>query len=40
MSLDAETLKQLLDTIEKFVNNRLKPLESRVGRDMIRDARS
>lgn len=33
MSLDAETLSQLLATVERFVDNRLKPLESRVGRE-------
>lgn len=31
MALDADTLKQLLDTIDKFVENRLRPLESQVG---------
>lgn len=31
MALDAETLDQLLDTISKFVDNRLRPLESQVG---------
>ena len=36
MALDADTLKQLLDTIDKFVENRLRPLESKVGaEDMI-----
>lgn len=33
MALDKETLGQLLDTIDKFVENRLKPLESQVGMD-------
>jgi acyl-CoA dehydrogenase len=38
MALDADTLKQLLDTVEKFVENRLRPLESKVGaEDMIPD---
>ncbi len=31
MALDDDTLKQLLETLEKFVNNRLRPLESQVG---------
>lgn len=31
MALDQETLNQLLDTVEKFVKNRLRPLESQVG---------
>ena len=31
MALDAETLEQFLDTIGKFVDNRLRPLESQVG---------
>lgn len=31
MALDAETLSQLIDTISKFVDQRLRPLESRVG---------
>lgn len=31
MALDTETLNQLLDTIDKFVENRLRPLESQVG---------
>lgn len=30
MALDAETLNQLLDTLERFVANRLKPLEAEV----------
>lgn len=33
MALDKETLGQLLDTIDKFVENRLRPLESQVGMD-------
>ncbi len=33
MALDKETLGQLLDTIDRFVENRLKPLESQVGMD-------
>jgi len=33
MTLDTDTLKQLLDTVSKFVDNRLRPLESRVGRE-------
>ncbi len=33
MALDQETLNQLLDTIDKFVNQRLRPLESQVGED-------
>lgn len=33
MALDATTLSQLLDTIEKFVRERLQPLESQVGMD-------
>ena len=38
MALDADTLKQLLDTVEKFVENRLRHLESKVGaEDMIPD---
>ena len=31
MALDSETLNQLLDTVEKFVEKRLRPLESQVG---------
>ncbi|HKI75111.1 MAG TPA: acyl-CoA dehydrogenase family protein, partial [Pseudomonadales bacterium] len=31
MALDQETLNQLLDTLNKFVDNRLRPLESQVG---------
>lgn len=31
MALDQETLNQLLDTLRKFVDNRLRPLESQVG---------
>lgn len=31
MALDTETLNQLLDTIDKFVTQRLRPLESQVG---------
>ena len=31
MALDEETLTQLLDTIDKFVENRLRPMESQVG---------
>ena len=31
MSLDDETLKQFIDTLEKFVAKRLRPLESQVG---------
>lgn len=31
MALDDATLKQLLDTVEKFVTERLRPLESQVG---------
>jgi len=30
MALDAETLNQLLDTLERFVLNRLRPLEAEV----------
>jgi len=30
MALDAETINQLLDTISRFVDNRLRPLESQV----------
>jgi len=33
MALDSDTLKQLLDTVDKFVDNRLRPLESRVGEE-------
>ena len=33
MALDTETLNQLLDTIDKFVTQRLRPLESQVGND-------
>ncbi|MEX0943605.1 MAG: acyl-CoA dehydrogenase family protein [Pseudomonadales bacterium] len=33
MALDTETLNQLLDTVDKFVENRLRPLESQVGAD-------
>ena len=33
MALDEATLKQFLDTLEKFVNKRLVPLESSVGVD-------
>lgn len=33
MALDADTLNQLLDTLGKFVDNRLRPLESQVGAD-------
>ncbi|MFT4821954.1 MAG: acyl-CoA dehydrogenase [Candidatus Azotimanducaceae bacterium] len=45
MALDSDTLKQLLDTVDKFVENRLRPLESRVGEedqipeDVIQDMR-
>ena len=31
MALDDETLKQFIDTLEKFVTQRLRPLESQVG---------
>lgn len=31
MTLDVETRNQLLDTVSKFVDNRLRPLESQVG---------
>ena len=31
MALDQETLQQFLDTLEKFVVKRLRPLESQVG---------
>ncbi len=33
MALDQETLNQLLETISRFVDNRLRPLESQVGRE-------
>lgn len=33
MALDTETLNQLLDTVDKFVTQRLRPLESQVGAD-------
>jgi acyl-CoA dehydrogenase len=33
MALDQETLNQLLETISKFVDNRLRPLESQVGQE-------
>ena len=33
MALDDATLKQLLDTVDKFVSERLRPLESQVGLD-------
>ena len=33
MALDDETLKQFLETLEKFVAKRLRPLESQVGAD-------
>ena len=33
MALDDTTLRQLLDTVEKFVHERLRPLESQVGMD-------
>jgi acyl-CoA dehydrogenase len=33
MALDDETLKQLLDTVDKFVEQRLRPLESQVGEE-------
>jgi acyl-CoA dehydrogenase len=33
MALDSETLNQLLDTLRRFVRDRLRPLESQVGRD-------
>ena len=33
MALDEQTLNQLLDTVDKFVNERLKPLESQVGEE-------
>ena len=33
MALDDDTLKQLLDTLDKFVTRRLRPLESQVGAD-------
>jgi acyl-CoA dehydrogenase len=39
MALDQETMNQLLDTLRKFVDNRLRPLESQVGEeDNIPDA--
>ena len=31
MALDEDTLNQLLDTVDKFVQKRLVPLESQVG---------
>ena len=31
MALDEETLSQFLDTLGKFVDRRLRPLESQVG---------
>ncbi len=31
MALDQETLGQFLDTLSKFVDKRLRPLESQVG---------
>ena len=33
MALDSDILKQLLDTVDKYVENRLRPLESQVGSD-------
>ena len=33
MALDADTLKQLLDTVERFVEQRLRPLEFKVAED-------
>ncbi len=33
MAVDEDTLKQLLDTLERFVDQRLRPLESRVGQE-------
>ncbi len=33
MSLDPDTLEQLLDTVRRFVGERLRPLESQVGRE-------
>ncbi|MFK8021561.1 MAG: acyl-CoA dehydrogenase family protein [Pseudomonadales bacterium] len=33
MALDSETLNQFLDTLEKYVTERLRPLESKVGAD-------
>ncbi len=33
MALDDQTLNQLLDTVDKFVNERLRPLESQVGEE-------
>ena len=33
MALDQDTLKQLLDTLDRFVNERLRPLESKVGNE-------
>jgi acyl-CoA dehydrogenase len=33
MALDQETLNQLLETVSRFVDNRLRPLESQVGRE-------
>lgn len=33
MALDKETLNQLLDSVSKFVDNRLKPLESQVAQE-------
>jgi acyl-CoA dehydrogenase len=33
MALDQETLDQLLNTVDKFVQQRLRPLESQVGEE-------
>lgn len=33
MALDADTLKQLLDTVGRFVEQRLRPLEFKVAED-------
>ncbi|MDA1206957.1 MAG: acyl-CoA dehydrogenase family protein, partial [Proteobacteria bacterium] len=33
MALDSDTLQQLLDTLSRFVDERLRPLESQVAQD-------
>ena len=33
MALDSDTLQQLLDTLTRFVNERLRPLESKTAAD-------
>ena len=33
MALDPETLNQLLDTVSRFVEERLRPLEARVAEE-------